>query len=72
MIVPLARLLPVAMRDLFGAAGPRTAGIQSDFPTDLLKVNRRAMAAGPFAYLLGRVRDRRPTRRIAQPAGPHP
>jgi GT2 family glycosyltransferase len=59
VLVPLARLVPTALRDVFGTDGPRTATIRDDFPTVLLKVNRRAMVTGPFAYLQGRLRERR-------------
>jgi GT2 family glycosyltransferase len=62
VLVSLVRLVPAALRDMFGADGPRTATIREDFPTSLLKVNRRAMVSGPFAYLRGRLRDRRPDR----------
>ncbi len=58
VLVPLARLVPTALRDVFGQDGPRTATIRDDFPTVLLKVNRRAMVTGPFAYLRGRLRER--------------
>jgi hypothetical protein len=44
---------------MLGNDGPRTATIRSDFPAELLKVNRRAMLSGPMAYLRGRWRDRR-------------
>jgi glycosyltransferase involved in cell wall biosynthesis len=59
LIWPLLRLVPRAVRDLLGADAPRLAGLRADFPTDLLRANRRGMLAGPAAYLRGR-RMRRP------------
>ncbi|HLL65285.1 MAG TPA: glycosyltransferase [Micromonosporaceae bacterium] len=59
VLLPLIRLVPTALRDIFGADGARTATVQADFPAELLKVNRRAMATGPFAYLWGRMRGAR-------------
>jgi GT2 family glycosyltransferase len=49
----LIRLIPTAVRDLFGSASPRTAGLGPDFPTELLGRNRSGMLRGPFAYLRG-------------------
>lgn len=64
-LVPrLLRLLPRALRDLRSAAGPRLAGLPSDFPQDLLDLHRREMLRGPLAY----VRARRRARVIARAA----
>jgi GT2 family glycosyltransferase len=48
---PLLKLAPHALRDLMRSGGLRTAGLQADFPTDLLTANRRGMLAGPGRYL---------------------
>ena len=56
VLVGLLRLVPTAVRDLFGAGSLRVAGLGADFPADLLRANRRGMLRGPFAYL----RSRRP------------
>jgi GT2 family glycosyltransferase len=47
----LLRLAPGALREVLGSKGRRTATIGPDFPRELLRANRRAMARGPFAYL---------------------
>ncbi|HEX8627203.1 MAG TPA: glycosyltransferase, partial [Catenuloplanes sp.] len=64
LLWPLLRLVPTAVRDVLGAGSLRVAGLRDDFPRELLGENRRAMLAGPAAYLRGRraLRQRR-TRR---------
>jgi glycosyltransferase involved in cell wall biosynthesis len=54
LIWPLLRLVPRALRDLWGAGAPRLAGLGADFPREVLRANRRGMLAGPAAYLRGR------------------
>lgn len=52
----VAGLGPVAVRasrELFGRGSVRTATIGPDFPSELLRDNRRAMLSGPIAYLRG-------------------
>ncbi|WFE27114.1 glycosyltransferase family 2 protein [Solwaraspora sp. WMMD791] len=62
LIRPLLRLAPTALRDTFGG-GDRLAGLQADFPRELIGANRRGLARGPFAYLRSRLADRRLRRR---------
>jgi GT2 family glycosyltransferase len=59
VVFGLLRLVPTALRDVFGTDGPRTATIGEDFPAELLSANRRGMLRGPIAYLRGRSRLRR-------------
>ncbi|MEV4757065.1 glycosyltransferase family 2 protein [Micromonospora sp. NPDC049559] len=59
LLLPLLRLAPGALRDLTRPDSPRVATIEEDFPAELLRDNRRAMAYGPLAYLRGRRHDRR-------------
>lgn len=54
----LLALLPTAARDLLGRNSRRTAGLGADFPSGLLRANRRGMVLGPLAYLRGRLRAR--------------
>jgi GT2 family glycosyltransferase len=63
-LLALLGLVPTALRDLTSAGSQRVAGLGADFPRHLLSANRRAMLAGPFAYLRGRLgsRRRRPIR----------
>jgi len=58
-LLPLAGLVPTALRDLTSAGSLRVAGLGADFPRELLAANRRGMLAGPLAYLRGRWRSRR-------------
>jgi GT2 family glycosyltransferase len=64
---PLLRLLPTALRDLLGADSPRVAGLQPDFPRELLRANRAGMFRGPLAYLRGRRQNRAPRHRGRRP-----
>ena len=59
LLPSLLRLVPTALRDLTAPDSLRVAGIGPDFPRELLRANRRAMLLGPWAYLRGRMRDRR-------------
>jgi GT2 family glycosyltransferase len=54
----LLRLAPTAVQDLLGAGSLRVAGLQPDFPRELLQDNRRGMLRGPLAYLRGYRRAR--------------
>ncbi|MBM7806979.1 GT2 family glycosyltransferase [Geodermatophilus bullaregiensis] len=56
----LLRLVPRAVRDLFGGDSPRVATTGKDFPAELLASNRRAMLSGPFLYVSERRRARLP------------
>jgi GT2 family glycosyltransferase len=58
VLVPLLRLVPTALRDLFGGDGLREASLAADFPRELLRDNRRGMLRGPVNYLRGRWRLR--------------
>jgi hypothetical protein len=63
-------LLPTALRDVAGTGpGPRTAGIEADFPVELLRANRRGMLRGPGAYLRCRWQGRRAPRAGSPRAG---
>ncbi|OLB65324.1 MAG: hypothetical protein AUI10_07305 [Actinobacteria bacterium 13_2_20CM_2_72_6] len=59
VLLPLVRLVPRALRDLFASDSPRTATLRADFPRELLSANRRGMLRGPRAYLAGRRAERR-------------
>ena len=59
LVPPLLRLLPTALRDLTSRDSLRVAGLEADFPAEILRANRRGMLSGPLAYLRGRVRARR-------------
>jgi glycosyltransferase involved in cell wall biosynthesis len=50
----LVKLAPGALRDLTSSDSLRVSTLRDDFPTELLKANRRGMVAGPRAYLKGR------------------
>jgi hypothetical protein len=73
VLAPLLRLIPTALRDLFGTDSARLAGLPADFPPELLRANRRGMLRGPLAYLRGRQqaggRRRRNRRPGAEGAG---
>jgi GT2 family glycosyltransferase len=58
LVVPMVRLVPTALRDLFGSGGRSLGEVPTDFPAELLRANRRGMLAGPLAYLRGRWRTR--------------
>nr|WP_296069312.1 glycosyltransferase family A protein [uncultured Actinoplanes sp.] len=58
-LLPLARLLPTAVRDMFTARGRSSDGVADDFPRPLLAAKRRALITGPYQYLIARVRARR-------------
>jgi GT2 family glycosyltransferase len=62
VVFALVRLVPTALRDLFGRDTARTATIRDDFPRELLSGNLRGMLRGPGAYLAGR----RAARRLAR------
>jgi hypothetical protein len=64
-IPDLARLAPIAFRDLMGNDSLRSGGLPSDFPSELLKANRRGALAGPMRY----IRARLETGRFANPFG---
>jgi glycosyltransferase involved in cell wall biosynthesis len=66
VLFALLRLVPMALRDVLGDSGLRTATLREDFPRDLLTANRQGMLRGPRAYLAGRWRDRR-RKKSAQP-----
>ncbi|GII23955.1 glycosyltransferase [Planosporangium mesophilum] len=59
VLVGLARLVPTALRDLTSDDSLRSAGLEADFPRELMGANRRGMLTGPFRYLAGRRRNRR-------------
>ncbi|MCW2639812.1 MAG: glycosyl transferase family 2 protein, partial [Dactylosporangium sp.] len=59
VLVPLIRLVPTALRDLTADDSLRSAGLEADFPRELMGANRRGMLSGPFLYLRGRLRNRR-------------
>jgi GT2 family glycosyltransferase len=63
VLLELVRLLPTALRDMFGHGGLRTATIMDDFPRELLGANRRGMLRGPLASIAGRRQHRRLNRR---------
>lgn len=54
VVLPLLRLVPSAVRDLFGGGRLREASLDPDFPPELLRDNRRGMLRGPLNYLWGR------------------
>lgn len=56
VVWPLVKMAPRAILDLVSANSPRVAGLDQDFPTDLLASNRRAMLVGPVRYLSERFR----------------
>ncbi len=60
VVFGLLRLVPTAVRDLFGHDTARTATIRADFPRELLAGNLRGMLRGPRAYLAGRRAARGP------------
>jgi GT2 family glycosyltransferase len=62
VLISLLRLIPTALRDLNGDDSLRNAGIDENFPAELMSANRRGMLAGPLAYLRGALRGGR-TRR---------
>ncbi len=62
-LADLIRLAPRALRDLYSADSLRVATLEDDFPRDLLTENRRGMAAGPWLYLRGRIKNWRTDRR---------
>ncbi len=68
-LIELARLLPLAYRDLFTGRSLRSGGLPSDFPKDLLAVNRRGLVKGPYCYLAGVWEERGGARRDT--ASPH-
>jgi glycosyltransferase involved in cell wall biosynthesis len=53
-IPELIRLAPVAYRDLFSAESLRSAGLPSNFPSELLRAKGRGMLVGPVSYLRAR------------------
>lgn len=55
--VRLICLAPRALHDIYASNSLRVATLEEDFPRDLLTENRRGMAAGPWLYLRGRIRD---------------
>jgi hypothetical protein len=55
----LLALVRPAVRDLFSSDSVRTATVGVDFPQDVLRANRRAMASGPLRYLRARSWDGR-------------
>jgi hypothetical protein len=57
-LVPLARLAPTALRDVFSRRGQSLAEVGDDYPKALLAANRRGMLRGPYSYLRGRARAR--------------
>ncbi|WP_018350455.1 glycosyltransferase [Longispora albida] len=66
VLFALVRLVPTAVRDVFGGGSLRVAGLGEDFPAELLKGNLRGMLAGPAAYLRGRRRQRRARRELSR------
>ena len=50
-LIPLARLLPSALRELTRADGQRLGGVGPYFPRDVLKAHRRGMLGGSLAYI---------------------
>ncbi|GAA5181302.1 hypothetical protein GCM10023322_15610 [Rugosimonospora acidiphila] len=61
VLFPLLRLIPTALRDLNGDDSLRNAGLDENFPAELMSANRRGMLAGPLAYLRGLLAPRRAT-----------
>lgn len=55
----IVRLIPSAFRALFGGGSLRLATVGPDFPQDVLRVNKRAMLAGPVLYIRERIRSHR-------------
>lgn len=58
-VVQLARLLPVAVRDLATRDGRSLGAVAGAFPSSLIKANRRGMLTGPYRYLRSRAQARR-------------
>lgn len=58
-LLTLLRLAPRAAREVLTSSGERSATLGADFPPELMRVNRRGMAAGPWLYLKARRAARR-------------
>ncbi|NMO52872.1 glycosyltransferase [Actinoplanes sp. TBRC 11911] len=63
-LVPLARLAPAAVRDMFTTGGQGAGHAGQGFPPSLLAAKRRGMLAGPYRYVRARARARRLARLI--------
>jgi glycosyltransferase involved in cell wall biosynthesis len=63
-LVPLARLAPAAVRDMFTTGGQGAGAAGQGFPPSLLAAKRRGMLAGPYRYVRARARARQLARLI--------
>jgi GT2 family glycosyltransferase len=69
LVDDLVRLAPRAWRVMTDRGGPRLAGLGEEFPVEVLRLHRRGVLRGPFAYLASR-RDVRRVSRFPPPIPP--